>query len=59
MFAKTLAVLIVVFFGTLGTFLLLQRQFQESAGVFGCAILPIYYLVTKRTNRRKMHRGKD
>jgi hypothetical protein len=38
---------------------LLQRQFQESAGAFGCAILAIYYLVTKRTNRRKMRRVKD
>jgi len=59
MFAKTLAILMVAFFGTLGTFLLLQRQFQGSAGAFGCTILPIYYLVTNRTNRRDMRQDKS
>lgn len=49
MFARTLAVLMVVFFGTLGTFLLLRKDFQGSTGAFGCAALPIYYLVTNRS----------
>jgi hypothetical protein len=59
MFPKTLGVLMAVFFGSLGTLLLLQRQFQVGAGDFGCAILWIYYLVTNRTNGREMHPDKN
>jgi hypothetical protein len=56
MFAKTFAVLMVAFFGTLGIFLLLQRQFRESAAAFGCAILAIYYLVGNRSGRKSVKR---
>jgi len=52
MFPKTLGVLMAVFFGTLGTLLLLQKQFQVGAGDFGCAILWIYYLVINRSERK-------
>jgi len=56
MFAKTFAVLMVTFFGTLGIFLLLQRQFRESAAAFGCTVLAIYYLVGNRSGRKFLKR---
>jgi hypothetical protein len=56
MFARAFAVLMAVFFGTLGTFLLLERQFQESAGAFGCAILWIYCLMINRSERNFLKR---
>ena len=56
MFARTFAAVMAVFFGALGAFLSLQKQFQESAGAFGCAILWTYCLVIKRSERNFLKR---
>jgi uncharacterized protein (DUF983 family) len=45
---KVFAVILIIFFVSLGIFMVVEREWEATAGAMLCTVIPAYYLVTRR-----------